>query len=254
MQPSKLLLSALSLVFGIGLAAGLAQPQMPGAGPTGWNAAMTKLFGDVKAFTAKADMRVLDQADKETVSMVMGFALLEGKARMEIDMAQMKSALIPQGAAAQMKQMGMDRITMIALPEKKAMYLIYPGLQAYVDMPMPEEEAAAANKDFKVDKTAVGEETIDGHACVKSNVTLTDDKGKKFEAVVWEATDLKNFPVQTQMKDKENNIIMRYRDIQFAAPDAKQFDAPTGYTKYTDIQQLMQVVMQRMLGGAPPKQ
>src|SRR5437899_6119029 len=40
-------------------AAGIAHAQLPAGGPPGWNAAMTRLFGDVKAFSAKADMQEL---------------------------------------------------------------------------------------------------------------------------------------------------------------------------------------------------
>jgi len=232
---------------------GLAQPQMSGGGPGGWNAAMTKLFGDVKAFSAKADMRVLDNADKESMSMVMTFALLDGMVRMEIDLAQMKNAALPPGATASLKQMGMDRLTTIVLPEKKAVYIIYPGLQAYVNMPMPEEEAAAAKKDFKINKTEMGKEAIDGHACVKNKVVMTDDKGEKHEVLVWEAADLKNFPLQMRMSDKGTNVVIRYKDVQFARPDTRQFEAPAGYAKHTDMTQLMQVAMQKMMNGAGKK-
>ena len=40
-------------------AAGIAHAQLPAGGPPGWNAAMTRLFGDIKAFSAKADMQEL---------------------------------------------------------------------------------------------------------------------------------------------------------------------------------------------------
>jgi hypothetical protein len=220
--------------------------QTPGAG--GWNAAMTRAFGDVKAFSAKAEMRVLGEADKEMVSMNMDFALLDGNVRMEMDLAQMKSAMMPPGAAASLKQMGMDRITTLILPDKKAMYLVYPGLQAYVDMPMPEEEAS--KKDFTVAKAEIGKETIDGHACAKNKLTMTDEKGAKREILVWEAADLKSFPIQLRMGEGGTNVVIRYKDVQFAKPEAKQFEAPAGYTKHTDMMQLMQGAMQRMTGGA----
>src|SRR6185295_4133813 len=228
---------------------GFAQPQMSAGGP-GWSAAMTKLFGDVKAFSAKADMRVLDSAEKESMSMAMTFALLDGMVRMEIDLAQMKSASMPPGAAASLKQMGMDRLTTIILPEKKSVCIIYPGLQAYLDMPLPEEEAAAAKKDFKISKTEMGKETIDGHACVKNKVIMTDDKGEKHEVLVWEAADLKSFPIQIRMTEKGTNVVIRYKDVQFSRPDARQFEAPAGYAKHTDMMQLMQVGMQKMANGA----
>ena len=224
-----------------------AQTEM--GGPPGWNAAMTKLFGDVKAFSARADMRALDKSGKESLSMTMGFALLDQKVRLEIDMSQMKSAQMPPGAVAQLKQMRMDRLVVIVFPPKKSMYLIYPGLQAYVDMPVPDEEALA-DKNVKIDKTRLGNETIDGHPCVKNKVVLTDDKGRKAEAIVWNATDLKEFPLQMQMIEKETTVVMRYQDIKLAKPDSRQFDAPSGYAKHADMMQLMQVAAQKMTAGA----
>ena len=226
----------------------VAQPQM-GGGMPGWNAAMTRLFGDVKAFSARADMRALDKAGKESISMTMGFALLDEKVRLVIDLAQMKSAQMPPGAAAQLKQMGMDRMTVIVFPPKKSMYIIYPGLQAYVDMPVPNEDGLG-DKNIKIDKTKLGNETIDGHPCVKNKVIMTDDKGQKSDAIVWNATDLKEFPVQMQMNDKETTVVMRYKDIKLANPDAKQFTAPAGYSKHTDMMQLMQVAVQKVTPGA----
>jgi hypothetical protein len=81
-------------------------------------------------------------------------------------------------------------------------------------------------------------------------VLVTDDKGQKAEAIVWNATDLKEFPVQMQMNDKEATVVMRYKEIKLARPDAKQFEAPAGYSKHSDMMQLMQVAAQKMAGGA----
>ena len=69
----------------------------------------------------------------------------------------------------------------------------------------------------------------------------------------WKASDLKDFPVQIKTKEKENTSIMRYQQVQFAKPDAKQFEAPVGYTKYSDNQELMQGLMKKMLSGGETK-
>jgi hypothetical protein len=254
MKPRQSVRSALLVMLVLDASISFAQLPTPAPGVGGWNTAMTRLFGDVKAFSARAEMRVLDQADKETMRMDMGFALLDGKVRMEIDMGQMKSALLPPDAGASLKQMGMDRLTTLVLPDKKAIYIIYPGLQAYVDMPLPEEEVAAASKDFKIDKTTVGKESIDGHPCVKNKVVMTDDKGAKREVLVWEAADLKNFPLQMRLDEKGTNIVVRYKNVQFTKPESKQFEAPAGFARHTDFQQLMQVAVQKMLSGAAGKQ
>src|SRR6266498_3992376 len=147
-------------------AAGIAHAQMPAGGPPGWNAAMTKLFGDIKAFSAKAEMRALDKSGQPAIQVPMHFALLDNKVRMDIDMTQLKGPQAPPDQVALLKQMAMDRVACIVAIDKKAMQLIFPSLAAYVETPLPEEEAAALNKDLKLHKTPLGKETIDGHACV----------------------------------------------------------------------------------------
>src|SRR5213596_2472686 len=87
MNCTKSVWPALAAILASG-AAGIGQAQMPAAGPPGWNAAMTKLFGDVKAFSAKAEMRALDKSGHPAIQVPMSFALLENKVRMDIDMTQ----------------------------------------------------------------------------------------------------------------------------------------------------------------------
>ena len=248
MKNSRLRLAVLAAIA-LAACSAIAQTQMPAAGPPGWNAALTRLFGDIKAFTARAEMRALDKAGKEVATVPMGFAMLDDKVRLEIDMNQMKSAQMPPGMGAQLKQLGLDRTVVVMTAQKKSMLVIYPALQAYVDMPMPDEAAAAVDRNFKIEKTPLGKETVDGHACVKHRVILTDAKGQKAEAMVWNASDLKDFPVQMQMNDKEATVVMRYKEIQLAKPETKQFDPPAGFTRHADMQQLMMIVMQKQSGG-----
>ena len=100
---------------------------------------------------------------------------------------------------------------------------------------------------------ALGKETVAGHPCVKNKVTMTAGDKQTQEFTVWNATDLKDFPVQIQTAAKEGSLLMRYSNIKFVKPDAAQFEPPTGYTAYTDIQQMMVAAMQKMMSrmGAP---
>lgn len=207
-----------------------------------------KLFGDATAFSAQTEVKVQDSSDKETMSMPMSFALLDGKTRSELQMTDMKSPNMPPGAANSMKQFGMDRMVNIARPDKQVSYIIYPGLKAYAEMPIQEAAAKPAGAEPKIEKTELGKETLDGHPCVKSKVIITDEDGTTHEAVVWAATDLKNFPIQMQMKDKGSTITMHYRNVQFTKPDAKSFDPPAGFTKHNSVQELMQSA----IGGLRP--
>src|SRR6266511_218626 len=81
-----------------------------GAPQTGINAAMIKMFGDIKAFTAQAEARLLDREQKEISLMPMTLSLRDGKLRADTDLSQVKGGSIPAEAAAMMKQAGMDKM------------------------------------------------------------------------------------------------------------------------------------------------
>jgi len=67
---------------------------------------------------------------------------------------------------------------------------------------------------------------------------------------VWQATDLKKFPLQMQMAQRANTLIVKFQPPKLEAPDAALFDVPAGYTKYASVQELMQAAMMKMFGGA----
>jgi hypothetical protein len=244
MNSMKTVWSALAAILAAA-AAGIVHAQMPAAGPPGWNAAMTRLFGEVKAFSAKAEMRALDKSGQPAIQLPMNFALLDNKVRMDMDMTLLKGPQTRPDQVALLKQLGMDRVACIVAIDRKVMQIIFPALAAYVETPLPEDDAAALNKDLKLHKTPLGKETIDGHPCVKNRVVMTYGKGQQTEALTWNATDLKDFPVQMQMNDKETTLVMHYKDVRFSKPDARQFDAPAGFTRHTEVQQLMIAIAQK---------
>ena len=225
-----------------------AQPAGPGGGGPGMNASLMKLFGDHKEFSARTLVSML-RGNETNLTLQADFHMLDKAFRMDVDLGSMAGAQMSEQAASQMKQMGMDKMQTIARQDKKLMYLIYPGLKAYAEMPIPESELEAAEKDSKIEKKEEGKETIDGHPCVKSRATITDASGKVTEAVVWAASDMKDFPLQIETDVQGNTVRMTYRDVKFGKPDAKLFEPPTGYTRHESIQSLMQVAMQRMMGA-----
>jgi len=242
-----------SAIICLGLLPAHAQPGPGGpqlAGP------ISKLFGDNQSFSAAMEMQVTDK-DGKAIDLPGKIAYDTGKSRFELNLTDIKGGNLPPNAAAQMKSMGLDQMVTIALPDKKAVYLIYPGLQSYVQMAMPKTDSAATNGDYKMDATELGKETVDGHPCVKNKVTVTDKEGVKHESTVWNATDLKQFPVKIQTSDTGDDVIMLFKNVLLGKPAASSFEAPSGYTKYDNVQTLMQQqIMKRMGGsiGTPPPQ
>ena len=241
------LIALLVSAFGIMVLPGVAQFN-PSGSQTGLNAAMIKLFGDIQAFSSRANVRMVDAAGADSISLPMSMAMLDGKVRAEIDLAQVKSKEMSAEVAASLKQMGMDRMVTIMRPDRKIMLYIYPSLQAYAETPMPRDDVAQLQNKSTVENTKLGDETIDGHPCEKNKVIVTDESKHRTEAVVWNAKDLKKFPLQMQIDQPDAKVIMRYTEVQLAKPDAKQFDAPEGFKKYASVEKLMQESMMKMLG------
>jgi hypothetical protein len=244
-----------SLFVSLSLLPAGAQPGGGKGGPGGpnWSGHMSKLFGANQAFSTALEMQVTDKSGKP-ISMPGKLSFDTGKSRFEFNMADIKGGQMPPGAAAQMKAMGMDVNVTISLPDKNTIYLVFPGMKSYVEMPMPKGNRTSTNSDFKADITELGKDTVDGHPCVKNKYVVTDNEGAKHESTVWNATDLKNFPVKIQTAENGNEVTMLFNNVSLTKPAASIFEAPSGYTKYDNIQALMQQQMMKAMGGAggPP--
>src|SRR5262249_19151904 len=143
--------------------------------------------------------------------------------------------ILPPGAIENLKASGMSHVISIMRPDQNQIYIIYPQQKYYTTMPMPKEEVEAVSKPRKITKTPQGNETIEGHPCVKNKVVVSGETNSIIEAITWNASDLKDFPIQIQTKEKENTSVMRFKNVQFAMPDPKVFECPTGYTQYNTM-------------------
>jgi hypothetical protein len=231
------------------LAVSAAFGQMPaGDSAIGLNSAMLKLFGNITAFTAHVDVQVLDASQAERLRTPMTFSTLDSRLRIEIDMSQIHGKDLPPAAVAGLKQLGMDRVISLLRTDKKVMHIIYPNAQSYVTRPLTKEETAVAN--LKVEKTALGNETVDGHPCVKNQVVVKSGTNVVLAATTWNASDQKDFPIQIVTKEKEMTSIMRFQQILFVRLDAKQFDPPAGFKQYSDPETLVVVQSKKVPNGA----
>jgi len=225
-----------------------AQPGPRGGmgGPSGpnFNASMTKLFGEHSAFSANMEVQAKD------MTMPGQVAFSEGKSRFEMDMTKSTGPHMRPGMAEQMKAMGMDKTIRITRPDKKLSYSIFPGFEAYAETPLKDPSADTAPEKFKIETTELAKETVDGHPCVKNKVVVTDEKGAKHEATVWNATDLKNFPVKITQSDDGEEVTMVFKDVKLAKPDKAQFDPPSAYKRYDNQMSLMRDEMMKRMGGA----
>jgi len=191
------------------------------------SSAMIKLFG-TNAFTAQADMRVMNSNHVTWLQMPSALASSDTKLRLDVDVKLIKSASIPQAMIGMAVQAGKDRVTSVIRPDKKMKYIIYPGTKTYETLALSASDADIATQ--KLEKKALGKETIDGHACVKNQSTVKNSRGAVLlQATTWNAADLKDFPLQVELKEGGNSTIMHFMNVKLAMPDPRIFDIPAGY-------------------------
>ncbi len=241
----KRLAILVTIIVGFTVDTAHAQPRPP-SGPS-FDGAMSKLFGENTAFSATMELHATGQSGSEVI-MPGKISFMDGKSRFDMDMADMKGGKMPPQAAARMKQMGMGRMSTLTLGDKKVSYIIYPDMKAYVENPTQTATSSAAPADYKTEVTKLGDETIDGHSCVKNKVVVTGPDGTPHESTVWNASDLNQFPVKIQTSSDGNMATMLFKDVKLNKPDASQFELPSDYTKYDSM---MSMMMSRARGGAP---
>jgi hypothetical protein len=255
MMKSNLKQLALVLLAVVIVAPTVARAQSPGVGANMMNSALLKLFGPHTNFSCKAEIHVLDAIQKETDVIPLGLSVSGGNMRCDIDFAQIKGSDIPPAMMTTLKQLGMDQAVIINRPGEKIILTIYPKVRAFAEAPMSKDEIAASEKIYSIKKEKAGRETLEGHSCEKNKVILTDEKGVKHDATVWNATDLKDFPIQIQMTETEtavkrdSTLIMKFRDIKLGKAEPSRFEAPAGITKYKNVDALMDAAAKGNLGA-----
>jgi hypothetical protein len=198
--------------------------QMPGTGVT---SAMVKLFGD-NAFTAQAEVRVMNSNHVVWLQMPSAFASADTKLRLDVDVKLIKSSSIPAAMIGMAQQAGKDRVTSVIRPDKKATYIIYPNAKSFSTMPLSGADAEITTQ--KLEKKELGKETLDKHPVVRNISTVKNSKGGVvLQATTWNATDLNGFPIQIELKENGFSTIMHFININMVKPDSRLFDIPAGY-------------------------
>ena len=208
-----------------------------------------QLFGSVTGFTARASIRVVDAAQTEVFSAPMDFSVLDKKIRLELEITDIKYKDLPTALAGSLKQLGFSKIVSVVRPDKQSSYIIYPEQHIYLTMPLSKEDAEAARQPAKIEKTALGKETLDGKACDKSKVAHQTARRATLEATVWTTPETKDFPLQVQSVDGGNTSIIHFKDVRFVTPESARFDLPAGFTGYNTYQEFLGGLMRKMMGG-----
>lgn len=215
-----------------------ARAQFDGASSPGVSASLIRLFGTNFAFTAQVEYQLLNRSNQEVVHLPMTLARSGNQLRVGIDLARMNNREQP-AALAQVKPLGLDQIVTILRPDQRVTCQVFPKLNAFVKLPMPPSESEAFLKPAKMERSVLGREQMEGYACVKYRVAAYDEQGRRHDATVWNAGELRDFPVRVATVEEAGTVVMRFREVRFVHPEAAQFEPPRGYVECADMQALM---------------
>jgi len=214
-------------------------------GGGGFDSTLDQLFEKTPVFTATLQTAMTGPNGSMSASTRMYYD--HGNSRSEMNMADVSGSTLPPNALKQAQAMGLDKVVTIAPSSKTNIFMIYPNLRAYISNPTLSGAQSPGN--LKV--TKIGSETVDGHPCVKNQVVLNLG-GQPHQFTVWNASDLQNFPIQINITDQGTSATMIFRNISFAGVSTSQFQPPSSYKRYDNIQELMQAAIIGHVGGGTP--
>lgn len=163
---------------------------------------------------------------------------------MEMPMAKM-------GAKSRVENPMMKGVVTITLTDAKKTIMMSTVNKTYFERPIQDREMTPDVYDPEVvlDKRKVGTETIDGHPCIKYDATFyrKSNPAEKYKAAIWEAQDLKDFNIQTEItmpadpksQRPAGKMIMKYKNVKLGAATTSMFEVPKDYRKAGSMQEVM---------------
>ena len=149
--------------------------------------------------------------------------------------------------------------------------MVNPQSKTYYEQVQQKRGEAPSVHDPNVvmEKKKLGSETVDGHPCVKSEMTFynKDTPTQKFKGTIWEAQDLGGLPIRTeiiveamQKAGGSGKMVSEMKEIKVGGATASMFEVPKDYKKVSSMPELMgmggdmQNMMKQMQKGKMPNQ
>ena len=193
---------------------------------------LTNLFSDHPAFSSVAQAQF--QFPGQAMSMQAGICRLDEKFRIYVDTANTGGVSTP-AANNLLKAFGIDRMVTILCLDKGIAWQLFPGLQGYVEVKLDWAAAKSETntlRTVRIDKAPVGEDSIDGRVCSKSQL-MGSVKGSEFRPVgfIWQGKAMKGFPLQLELNTAGLGLNLKLKDVKTVRLDAKLFEVPPGYKR-----------------------
>ncbi len=184
-----------------------------------------------KDFHAVIHSVSLNKGDNKSWVMDAPLWITGPKMKMEMDLTKMMQA----SGGKDSEQSPLSKMTILSRGDKKTGYTLYPNVQKY----MVHDEKEGTDEKPHVVKEKVGSETIDGHPCDKFKVTVTYKSEKPQEGFIWNARDLDNMTIRSEVENKDFKVTTELKSIVLKSSPASIFEIPANYTEAKGFMDLM---------------
>jgi len=202
-------------------------------------------------FSAVGEMKMCDTDGATQFVLPMELSVSTNCLRWDADI--MKIWPLPPQVTAAAKLTHTDKMTTITRIDTKQMFVIYPGIQAYVQYPISNQvldEVNTLKTATELQKTELAQETVNDHLCMKTRVVeLKPHPQTTTNDYVWYAADLQQFPVRMELHTKGQMLKFDFQTVHVGTPDASVFEIPTNYLAFANNAELMSYVKQKFQGS-----
>ncbi len=209
-------------------------------------AVFSKLLADTPEFSASSVVELLNTNGVVQMKIPMNFALTADRMRQEIDVMGMN--LQPEVRAAVQKG-HLDKIVLITQTDTRKIFLLFPGLQAYVEYPIPEavlDEMTARASQVNIQRKEFAKEMVGTHPCLQVRVIAYETNRPPEIALLRCATDLNMFPIQMDILTPTTTTKFAFEDVSVKGPAASVFEVPANYVEFPDSAAVSRYAMEKM--------
>lgn len=200
----------------------------------------SKMSPNTPEFTASGAMAICNPKGVVQFIMPMELAVFSNCFRWQAD--AMKIWPMSPEARAFAKRIHTDTIVFLTKKDERTVYMIYPGVQAYIPIPIPDFALAEFDMHsgtIKIQKTQLGQETLLGHPCIKYKAVDTEPNAPPQDGLIWSATDLQGFPIGMALHAEGALMKFNFQSVQIRNPGSSLFAIPTNYIAFTNSADLL---------------
>ena len=151
-----------------------------------------------------------------------------------------------------LSRLDLDNVVVVIHVDTEQVVFVFPGMKGYFDAEKSPQlsDLIKSFKGAKLDRTPLGEEHIQGHACQKIKLS-EHGKTSRSTAISWEP-DNSGIPVQIEVFRPNNSLKFRTLEFDSSIPPAMEFEVPPGYTKYASFAEVAEQARKQSQDGTRP--